>query len=138
MFSDEPFCRVCQRREHSLMTTPWGAKVCAACAVQTGAFILRAPEDVVRKHWSITAVATVDTPSPLRPADSPDEQQRRLDRAMKFLQNGLDRDALVEVAAVLAGTPKPEVMEKAVALVFGKRLAFRGLADRLSKLLFKE
>jgi hypothetical protein len=93
---------------------------------------------VIGTFWSVTAIAAAEPLKVRAAAMTATKQEAHLNWAMAYLEIGLGRDALEEAVVVMAGHPKPELMKKAVALVFGKRPALPGLADRLSKVLLKD
>jgi hypothetical protein len=136
VFSDKPFCRVCQRRGQPLTFTRAG-HVCAGCAVEIGRFILRAPAAVLAKFWGVGWYGTAEAPRQRVPVSNKDKLPVHLDLAIGYREVGLERDSLEEAAVVLASNPDGDLMVKALEIVFDGSLAPPALADRLSKIIFE-
>ena len=136
VFSDEPYCRVCQRRDHAVLVAA-GGSICTGCAVLIGRFILTAPDPIIAQFWN---AGMREPPTSRRPGvvENPREFQTHLDLGLAYLEMGLRRDTLEQAAAVLAASPPCDIMRQALGIIFDKSMAVKALVHRLGATLFAD
>ena len=122
MFFNRPYCRICRRREPSVLQDRslevrriW---VCAVCAVRAGSFFLDASDEAIRHFWKVEEKQTAAQPARSVPAVR--DLQTHLDLGTAYMEMGHLREALEEAGAVLATDPPEQMKIAALKILFAK------------------